>query len=195
MKKYLRLFIIYVVLMLADGGLTLYNTPDLSMEGNPLVTVFQLGWGALLTVNLIFFVIMFFLLRYSFETYQTLIADVPDLKSYVSQLFYNRPDKFSWFYYKLPKNWKPFIAVLGYNMAYVLSAGAVIRVLEWLAITFNMDMTGYNRICSFVFGRLDIVVGLILMIPLTYIWFRNEYRKSQAAAEKQINSESSQTLV
>ncbi len=182
MKKGLKPFLLYVILMLADGLLTLYNTPDLSMEGNPLVTHLNLGWGALITVNLIFFAIMFLVCRYAFDTYQTIVADVPDLKSYISQLFYNRPDKFHWFWYKFPKNWKPFGAWFGYTFVYGLSGGAVVRVFEWLAITFDVNAfyaSRYDQISDEIFfGRVDIFVGLMLYIILTPVWFRKEYKKS-----------------
>lgn len=179
MRKSLSVFLIYVFLMLADGGLTLYNTPDLSLEGNPLVTVFHLGWKALITVNLIFFVIVFLACRYTFDTYETVKTDVPNLKSYISQLFYNRPDKFIWTLYKIPKNWKPFWAWLGYVSVYSMCSGAVVRILEWLAVSLGLDTSGYDRLRGNVFfGRFDIAVGLILCIPLSIRWFRREYQKS-----------------
>lgn len=185
MKKGLKPFLLYTVLMLADGLLTLYNTPDLSMEGNPLVAKLGLGWGTLMSVNLIFLVIMFLLCRYAFDTYQTVIADVPDLKSYVSQLFYNRPDKFVWTLYKFPKNWKPYLAWFGYIFVYALSCGALVRVFEWLAVTFDFNITFYDKLSNVFGGRMDILIGLLAIIPLTYIWFRNEYKKScMMTAEK-----------
>lgn len=179
MKKSIKLFLMYVVLMLVDGGLTLYNTPDLSLEANPLVTKLHLGWGALITVNLIFFIIMFILCRYTFDKYETVKADVPNMRSYISQLFYNRPDKFVWSLYKFPKNWKPFWAWLGYVSVYSLSVGAVIRIFEWLAVTFSIYMSGYDRFRgNYFFGRFDLAVVVIILILLSYKWFRNEYKKS-----------------
>lgn len=179
MKKSRKVFLMYVILMLADGALTFYNTPDLRFEANPLVTRLHLGWGALITVNLICFVIIFFACRYTFDKYETVQADVPNLRSYISQLFYDRPDKFVWSFYKFPKNWKPFWALISYAGVYALCAGAVVRVLEWLAITVGLDMSVYDRFRSNVFfGRFDIVVGLICLIPLIYLWTRKEYKKS-----------------
>ena len=189
MKKYLPPFIVYVILMLADGLLTLYNTPDLSMEANPLVVYLHMGWGALISVNLLFFVIIFFACRYSFYKYQTVVADVPDFKSYISLLFYNRPDKFVWSLYKLPKNWKPFWAMLGYVLVYSLSAGAVVRVLEWLAITFGLDMSSYNSFCvNYCLGRFDAIVGLVALVILTIVWLKKEYDNSRRSVVTQINT-------
>ena len=183
MKKSLKVFLLYVILMLADGGLTLYNTPDLSLEGNPLVTQFHLGWGALMAVNLISCLLVFIACRYTFDKYKTLKADVPNLKAYISQLFYNRPDKFIWSFYKFPKNWKPFWALMGYAAAYALCAGRAILVLEWLAVTFGLDMSGYDRFRDAVFfGRLDIAVALIFVVLLIFVWISKEYKKSCISA-------------
>lgn len=185
MKKSLKVFLMYFVLMLADGALTMYNTPDLSLEGNPLVTKLHLGWEALITVNLIFFVIIFIACRYSFDKYETVKADVPDLKSYISQLFFNRPDKFVWFWYKMPKNWKPFFAWMSYTFVYALCAGAVVRILEWLAITFKLDMSRYDQFrATFFFGRFDMAVCLISIIPIAYVWMAKEYKKSRISLGK-----------
>ena len=179
MKKWLKAFIVCVVLALADGGLTLYNTPDLSMEGNPLVARFHLGWGALITVNLIFLVIFFFACRFIFERYQTRVFDVPNTRSYISQLFYNRPDKFIWSFYRLPKNWTPAWACMCYAGYFGTSAGRVVVVLEWLAITFHVDMSGYNRFrTAYCFGRLDIVVVIVVSVASIFVWLRKEYQKS-----------------
>lgn len=179
MKKSVRVFLLYFVLMLSDGLLTLYNTPDLSLEANPLVTKLHLGWGALITVNIVFFVIMFICCRYAFEKYQTIAVEAPNLKAYISQIFYNRPDKFIWTWYKMPKNWKPLWGCICYVLPYSLSYGAVIRIFEWLMVTFGIHITSYQKLRIFLFGRVDIVVGLLTMIPLFYVWFRNEYKKSQ----------------
>ena len=179
MKKSLRVFLMYAILMLTDGLLTFYNTPDLSLEANPLVTKFHLGWKALITVNLIGFVIVFIACRYTFDKYETVKADVPNMKSYISQLFYNRPDKFIWSFYKFPKNWKPLWAWISYSAVYALCASAVVRVMEWLAITFSFDISGYDWFRNSVFwGRFDIAVGEIIFLLLLYIWISKEYKKS-----------------
>lgn len=179
MKKSIRVFLTYFTLMLSDGLLTLYNTPDLSLEANPLITKLHLGWGALITVNIVFLVIIFICCRYAFEKYQTVAAEANGLKEYISQIFYGCPDKFIWTWYKFPKNWKPFWGCLCYILPYSLSCGAVIRIFEWLMVTFGIYIAPYQKLRTFLFGRLDIAVGLLIMLPLIYVWFRNEYKKSQ----------------
>ena len=43
--------IFYCEMTVADLGLTYLATPNLEMEGNPLVAEYALGWGTLLLVN------------------------------------------------------------------------------------------------------------------------------------------------
>lgn len=172
MKKSLKVFSIYVALILVDGAFMLYNMHN---------------WGSnVLTVrNLIVFLIVYIACCYAFDKYETVIADVPNIKAYISQLFFDRPDKFIWFWYKMPKNWKPFFACIGYVYVYMLCVGEVVRIFEWLAVTFNMDMSGYDKFrAAFCFGRFDMAVALISIIPLIYIWIIKEYKKSRISLGK-----------
>lgn len=175
MKKSLKVFLIYAALILADGAFRIYNMSE-SIE-----SVF----AALKVTDLISFVIVYVACCYAFDKYETVIADVPDLKSYMSQIFYDRPDKFIWCLYKFPKNWKPFFAWFCYGIVYELYVYEVVRILEWLAVTFNVDMSGYNRFReTFCFGRVDMTVMLISIIPILYIWIAKEYKKSRIYFEK-----------
>jgi hypothetical protein len=93
---------------------------------------------------------------------------------------YVRPDKFIWTLYKLPKNWKPYLAVLGYAIGYSLILERLIIVLEWMAITLKLDITGfYNIIKLFPFGRIDLVIIFIALNLLILLWFLIEYKKSR----------------
>ena len=179
-KKWLIAFAVHAALVLADGALTYYNTPDLANEGNPLVSRLNLGWGALITINLLLLVAMFFLCRFVFEKYQTIVADVPNVRSYISQLWFNRPDKFAWTFYKLPKNWKPVLANSGYAIYFAFCAGRLICVLEWVGVSIGLDMSGYYSFRDkLLFGRLDILVACVVGIAFLFIWYYVEYRNNQ----------------
>ena len=106
--KYLLTLSVYVILMLADGFLTFINTPDLSMEANPLVLYLGLGWGALFIANLLGFIFFAWITWYTFIKYETVYTDETKITHYVSQLYYERPDKFAWVLYKFPKNGRKF---------------------------------------------------------------------------------------
>lgn len=177
--KFLPPYIVYLILTLDSGILTIYNNPDVSMQTNPLVTKFHLGWGAIITANVIVLAVLFFLCRYTFDKYETIVADVPNLRAYISQMFYNRPDKFSWFWYKFPKNKKPMIAMSGYAFIYALIGGAAVHSAEWTAITFGINMTAYNNFCDrYSFGRPDLLVVVVLAFVLMFVWMIKEYKRS-----------------
>jgi len=107
---------ITLLLILADGALTYIGTPDLSMEGNPLVSVLGLGWKALFIANSIGFALYVSGVYYAFVRYKSPVIQCNGLKQYSSMLFFNRPDKFIWNFYRMPKNWAPTFAVCGYAL-------------------------------------------------------------------------------
>ena len=57
MKKRKTAFIIltisYFLVTAADLTLTFLATPDLSLEGNPLVTTYKFGWAGLVAINVV----------------------------------------------------------------------------------------------------------------------------------------------
>lgn len=179
MKKSLKVFLVYTILTLMDGALTLYNTPNLSLEANPLITKLHLGWGALIIANIIGLAIVYFSCYYTFDVYKTIKVDVPNLRSYMSQMFYNRPDKFVWTFYKLPKNWKPFWAWLLYPVGYAMCTARLVLVLEWIAHTFKINISWYNQLRHLCFERFDVAIAVILIILLIFIWPIKEYKKSK----------------
>ncbi len=181
-KKFFILIAIDLILTFLDGFLTYYNTPDLTYEDNPLVTVFGLGWGALFLANFITFWLLFILGYYAFVKYQTITVKVNNRKEYISQIFFNRPDKIVWCWYKMPKNWKPTIAIIGYSYTYALIVARAILVFQWLLFTFRVDFDAYERFRSFFpLGRFDIAAAMICLICLCIYWVNNEYMKSKTA--------------
>lgn len=177
-RKFWILIIIYLILMFADGLVTFINTPDLALEGNPLVSVWNLGWGGLFVANLLVFVLVFTLAYYSLIRYKTIIAPVKNRREYLSQILYNRPDKFIWSFYKLPKRWSPFFAMLGYGLIYMSIFNRAIIVSEWLC--HNIHIPVYDDIRAIVpFGRMDILISIIFLFYLMIYWFNKEYKKSK----------------
>lgn len=178
MKKKFWILIIYLILILTDGLITYINTPDLALEGNPLVSVLGLGWSALFVANLVGFILLFFLTYYAFIKYETVIAKAANRREYCSQLFYHRPDKFIWSFYKVPKRWQPFWACLGYVLIYSAIFNRIIIVCEWLLP--NQWFLLYSNVRSKApYGRLDIVLTLVFCIYLLFRWFNLEYQQSK----------------
>lgn len=178
-KLYVMCFVT-LFLALMDGALTFINTPDLKLEGNPLVSVLGLGWAALFVANLVFCTLYVVGGYFTLIKYQTPKYEVNNIKEFTSQLFYDRTDKFVWILYKMPKNWKPFWASLAYAYLYTAPFGRAILVIEWLMYTFDIDVEAYNQLCDLVpFGRVDVSLGMILYFYLIYHWVVKEYKKNQ----------------
>lgn len=177
--KFYILITIYLILLLSDGILTYINTPDLMMEGNPLVSVFGLGWISLGVVNIVLFILLFLISYYSYIKYESIINDKLTFKEYFSQILYDRPDKFWSSIYKTPKNFGPFIAASGYSALYSFIVARSILVFEWLCETFSLDNSMYITFTNkYFFSRPDVILGLIIFIILIFYWFYKEFKNN-----------------
>ncbi len=184
MIKWLIICGINLVLCAADGILTYINTPDLSMEGNPLIAGLSLGWEALFISNLIVLGLCALAGYYSFVKYQTAVLKANNLRQYISNILFNRPDKFLWSLYRRPENRKPFFAILGYVLGYTLILARAVAIFEWTLVSLKADLTGYYHfIRVFPLGRLDLVLVLAASLYLITAWFINQYKKSQKSFE------------
>ncbi len=181
--KFYILFISFCLLALADGALTFINTPDLSNEGNPLVSVLGLGWAALAIANLLNLVLLFFVGRFSFIKYKTVYTNETKFTAYCSQILYDRPDKF--WTGLIPKHFKPILACFGYSILYTSIVSRLILVIEWLCITFDISLADkYFYIDATYFnGNLYLWVACVCSAYLAIYWFYKEYKK-QLRSEK-----------
>ncbi len=181
MKKlrFWLLIAVYLLLAFADGALTYINTPDLSFEGNPLVTELGLGWGALAIANIAVFAMLFALAYYSYFKYETILTNETKYTAYWSQITFDRPDRFWHGFILFPKHWKPIIAAFGASFPYAMIVARLVLVLEWLSITFHWP--GRPRYSYFVrtycFGRLDCVLAIIVLFLCIFIWIYFQFKK------------------
>ena len=175
--KFWILIVVLVLLTFADGLLTFINTPDLSMEGNPLVASLGLGWEALAIANVLVFALMFITAYYSYFKYKTIYTNETKFTAYCSQIIYDRPDMF----WKglIPKHITPFIAGLGFSGLYALIIARAILVFEWLCITFNATWTNayFTFRNTYCFGRVDVFVAMAFAIIGVFFWFYKEFKK------------------
>ncbi len=172
---------LYISLAFCDGLLTFKNTPDLAMEGNPLVLNFGFGWAGLIVANILAFLFVFGLAYYSFFKYKTIYTNETTFSEYCSQIVYDRNDLF--WEPRWPKHITPYIASLGFAIPYATVAGRIITVTEWLLITFRVE--GSYRYFAFrstyLFGRIDAFVAIIIAITLMLLWFKMEFKKQVKA--------------
>ena len=175
-KLYIELAV-YIILVLADGVLTWINTPDLKMEGNPLVTRLGLGWGALATSNILAVVFVWLLARYSFLRYESVNLKETSFTAYGSRIMFDRPDRF--WTGLIPKHWEPLAAMGGYAFLPAVIFGRALLVTDWLLYTAQSPFhTQWHRFRSlFPFDRPDVILGSVLGVVLGCYWIYREYKK------------------
>ena len=183
-----------LILLVADMTLTYIGTPDLSREANPLVHTFGLGWGALITGNIISFLVIELLYYYTFVKFKRSIIECSGKRQFLSIIFFDRPDKFVWLLYKFPKNkkrgWSYILACTGFAFAIVMTVIRLVVVVEWIAvITQSKWINSYFDFFKKVnfttpIGRLDILLfATIVVILAIYYWICREYKINQKAYE------------
>lgn len=170
----------YFFLMIIDGLCTYIGTPDLKMEANPLVSVMGLGWTSLFIANFAALTLYIIITHYTYVKYIPPKINEKKITRYLSQLFFYRPDKFSWTFYRLPKNWRPFWALLGYAFSWSLPLSRIFTVAEWIFVLMGIDAVGYNRIRElFPKHRLDVAVAGIIAIITSCAWVLLQYKKNK----------------
>ena len=183
------LVVINIVMSLMDLVFTYIGTPDLSIEGNPLVYTFGMGWKSLIISSIIFLMIIVVSLYYFFFRFNRVVIQCEGLKQYISLIFYNLPDKFSWVFYKFPKNklgLSYFFASLGCVLAIVIPIGKLFAVFLWIGIIHDLNIVNFYHdnfnIIMTPIGRSDVLIGgILLALFVWYHWFLREYKYNKKA--------------
>lgn len=195
MKKKKTAFIIlttsYFLITAADLILTYLATPDLSLEGNPLVTGYRFGWAGLLAVNAVTLLLYFVMARYAYVKYRSPISDeTEDMKRYLADISYGDPEKTSLGMWRLPKYWAPQIACLCYSVSTALPFARVVVVAEWFLMLNHIRAPFFFTIVAmFPLGRIDFFIALILAWILSGVWIKKEFRKNAERKAAQQNNE------
>jgi len=140
---FLLFVVLNIIMFIADIVFTYIGSPDLLIEGNPLVYVFGLGWKSLIITSIIFLIIIIVLLYYFFFRFNRVVIQCEGIKQYISMLFYNLPDKFIWTLYKFPNNkigLSYFLASLGCVLAIVIPIGKLFAVFLWIGVINNLEI-------------------------------------------------------
>lgn len=172
---------IYFILACADITITYLSTPNLFFEANPLVAVFKFGWSALIFSNLLGLLIYIFCCYYYFQRYQTINCKAENVGEYISQIMFDRQDKFLWIFYRVPKNWKPVKACLSYAFIWTFLFARMIALFEWYV--WHSDTPLRNTYITFketfAYERFDIIIITAFSFILVSHWFFKEYEKSE----------------
>ena len=190
------LVILNLIMSVTDLVLTYIGTPDLSIEGNPLVYALGLSWKSLIVSSVIFFVVIVVLLYYYFFRFKRIVIQCEGFKQYVSMLFYNLPDKFIWVLYKFPKNkigLSYLASSLGCVLAIVIPIAKLFATFLWVGIINNLNIVNlyhnkFNILMTF-FCRTDAFIGgIILGLIILYYWFFREYKINKNALKNDIEN-------
>ena len=170
----------YFFLILLDAGYTFIGTPDLELEANPLVARLGLGWKALIAVNVLAYVLYVIAVRYTFIVYSPPEIRETRFTRYASELFFGRPDKFTWVIFRVPTNWKPVWACLGYACAWAMPFSRLFTVAEWLMHLLGIDAERYYRLRELMpFDRLDAVVAVVIALVMSAVWIYEQHRRNR----------------
>ncbi len=176
-RSWIFLTILYILLCCVDGALTFYHTPDLRLEGNPLVAKLGLGWGALFIANTLG-VLFYALTARAWGTYQLPTIQADSILDWDAKLFYGESAKKSWLFYRLPKNWKPFWHLLGFAFMPSLILARIIVVLEWAIHDWSAWYTVLRG--ALPLHRVDFWAGILTALIFAVIWMLIYYRKNQS---------------
>jgi len=193
---FLLFVVLNIIMSIADIVLTYIGSPDLLIEGNPLVYVFGLGWNSLIITSIIFLIIIIVLLYYFFFRFNRVVIQCEGMKQYVSMLFYNLPDKFIWILYKFPNNkigLSYFFVSIGCVLAIVIPIGKLFAVFLWIGVINNLEIlniyhNNFNILMT-PFGRSDVLIGgIILALFVWYYWFKREYKINKKHLKMELNN-------
>lgn len=186
-----------IIVSVFDNIFTYVGSPDLSREANPLVYTLGFNWVGLIISNVILLCIFIISYYYSFIKFKPDVIPCKGFKEYFSMLYFDRPDKFIWTLYKMPKNKRVYsyiIACCGYVMAILVPIIRLRAVTEWALFLSNKDL--FYSYCMLIekisfttlFGRFDyFLMILVIIILLIIYWFFQEYKINKIALEEQKN--------
>ena len=167
----------YLSVTALDLWLTYLATPNLYLEGNPLIDVLGWGWTGLILINVVTCVGYLFMARYAFIKYEPRKSAERDMKRYLSDINYGDPEKSVPLMYKLPKDWGPQLACMCWSVCLALPFSRLIIVLEWFLMLMRIPAPNFfSVVMLFPGGRIDFFVAVILAWMLSFVWIRLDYR-------------------
>lgn len=180
----------YAEITALDLGLTYLATPDLAMEGNPLVLEYAFGWGPLIAINVFTLAIYILMAWYAFYHYRPKpSSEISNANRYLSDISYDNPNLGKGGLLRLPKHWSPQIACLCYSVVAALPFARSIVVIEWIMLYWHIYAPRFFRIVAFFpLGRMDFFVAVVLAWILSFVWIYREFRYNKKRYLNQISA-------
>ena len=186
MRKNKALFLFFILFYFCtcvlDLLLTYYATPNLRLEGNPLVLLLEFGWFDLILINFVTFFFYFLMCRYAFLRYRPVLSsETESLRRYLADITYGDPEKANMGMWKWPKNWAPQIACLCWSVAVALPFARLFVVLEWALIIAKIPATSFFRFVAFFpYGRVDFFLAVLLAWGVSFVWIALSFRQNKS---------------
>lgn len=154
-------------------------TPDLSKETNPLVYIGGLKWNALTIILVILTMYVIYALYISIYKNHKLLPNRTGLsfKEFVPYYYFGNEERLSSLFWKFPKSFMRFNAIMGAILAGALVFAGIISTTMWILINYT---TWYYPGLHFP----PLLYGLILIgaVAAGYLHFRNSYAKYQSSS-------------
>ncbi|MCA8986140.1 MAG: hypothetical protein KDA78_00770 [Planctomycetaceae bacterium] len=165
----------------ADIGTTYVFTPDLSREGNPLMTA--LGFTGIIVLNSILLLVVSLLLLYwyRYPLQYRLPSDEDNVWAFASLNYFGEEHPSQGFALRFlsrnPRNWLMAAQMVAIQLPVVLVVGSSLAVFSWFAI-HHWHWSWYNT----VYGKTHFAFPYVFIIPFyvaaTRWYFRNEHRRT-----------------
>lgn len=183
--QFIILTTLYFVITVCDLLFTYFATPDLMLEGSPLVTSLEFGWAGLIVVNILTFILYFIMAYYAYIKYKSPVSkETDDLKRYLADITYGSGDKAVAGMWKWPKFWAPQIACLCYSVATALPFARLIIVVEWYLMIMKIHAPLFFSIVAvFPLGRIDLFVAVFIAWALSFVWIKREFDLNRQSAK------------
>ncbi len=102
-RNFYKFSFLIIFTRILDGITTYLSSPDLKFEQNIIIKYFDLGWGEILGLGLVYTSSMVLLLVYGYKNHEVFRINSSDLKTYISLFFFKKKLSFFLMITSLPK--------------------------------------------------------------------------------------------
>jgi len=191
MRKFYIFATIGLVTAVADLLITYIGSPGLELEANLLVSVFGLGWTALIIANIIVYAFFLIFIYITFVKYKRTVIECDNFKQFMSIFYFDRPDKYSWLFYKFPKRKTlKIFAPMGFAVAYTFPIMRLIAITGWILLLSGSEFCIFCRygIPHVYFMHMEVIIlaiiGILLITILVSYWYSKEFKINKKTLNK-----------
>lgn len=185
--KFWMLTAVTVLLMGVELFFAYVTVGDLSEIVRMIASIWGVPRLAVQLAAAVILALVFFTSYYSYCKYTTVYNDQPTYTAYVSQILYDRPDRF-WWGRGLPKHISPIIASFGYSLLYTILVLKACSVLDWVSTWFGIRWLAsvFSVADRILFGYfdmplafIDVLLAVVVFGVCLFYWFYKEFKKQK----------------